>query len=396
VHQGERVPLDDPRVRVHVEDGRYFLQATDRRFDLITGEPPPPGIAGVETLYSREYFELIHDRLAEGGIVTYWLPFSDLTDVSGKSILAAFCAAFEDCSLWNGSGTHLMMVGTRDASGPVSEEQFVRQWQTPGVAAEMKDLGFETPEQLGALFIGDEGYVRRLVGDVAPLVDDRPKRIEAPPSSEEAQGRLYEDLADTDAARERFEQSALIRRLWPSRMIEASLPLFDVQDVVNAHMYGALLERPAAIEDVYRVLTRTQLATPVLWRLGSNGDIQRLLDGDAAAESDDPVMQFHRGVRLLSERRFLAAAAAFSDAAESSVPATTTSGGSVGDNAFALHVFALCMANQIDEAREVVRAPFDAFRQARGLTAGPVPDSALPPFWLWMKRTFGLDPAGRN
>jgi predicted membrane-bound spermidine synthase len=35
-------PLHDPRVRLHIEDGRYFLQTTDQRFDFITGEPPPP------------------------------------------------------------------------------------------------------------------------------------------------------------------------------------------------------------------------------------------------------------------------------------------------------------------------------------------------------------------
>ena len=63
---------------MHIEDGRYFLQTTDRQFDLITGEPPPPGIAGVENLYSREYFQLIHDRLADGGIVTCWLPLADV------------------------------------------------------------------------------------------------------------------------------------------------------------------------------------------------------------------------------------------------------------------------------------------------------------------------------
>ena len=39
---GRLHPLQDPRVRVHIEDGRQFLQATGRRFDLITGEPPPP------------------------------------------------------------------------------------------------------------------------------------------------------------------------------------------------------------------------------------------------------------------------------------------------------------------------------------------------------------------
>src|SRR5262245_12706708 len=41
-------PLRDPRMHIHIEDGRYFLQTTDRDFDLITGEPPPPGIDGVE------------------------------------------------------------------------------------------------------------------------------------------------------------------------------------------------------------------------------------------------------------------------------------------------------------------------------------------------------------
>jgi hypothetical protein len=43
-------PLHDPRVQVHVEDGRFFLQTTDRRFDLITGEPPPPKAHGIVNL----------------------------------------------------------------------------------------------------------------------------------------------------------------------------------------------------------------------------------------------------------------------------------------------------------------------------------------------------------
>lgn len=49
-------PLRDPRVQVHLEDGRFFLQTTDERFDLITGEPPPPRTPGTVNLYTREYF----------------------------------------------------------------------------------------------------------------------------------------------------------------------------------------------------------------------------------------------------------------------------------------------------------------------------------------------------
>ena len=46
---------------------------------------------------------------------------------------------------------------------------FRAQWSTPPIAAEMKQLGFERPEQLGALFLGDAAYVRSLVADASPL-----------------------------------------------------------------------------------------------------------------------------------------------------------------------------------------------------------------------------------
>ncbi len=64
-------PLRDPRVRIFIDDGRYHLQTSQERYDLITGEPPPPKNAGIVNLYTREYFELVHERLAEGGIHTY-------------------------------------------------------------------------------------------------------------------------------------------------------------------------------------------------------------------------------------------------------------------------------------------------------------------------------------
>jgi predicted membrane-bound spermidine synthase len=45
IYPPDRNPLHDERVHLHIEDGRQFLQATDQRFDLITGEPPPPTAA---------------------------------------------------------------------------------------------------------------------------------------------------------------------------------------------------------------------------------------------------------------------------------------------------------------------------------------------------------------
>jgi len=385
-------PLRDPRVRVHIEDGRYLLQTTRQRFDLITGEPPPPGIAGVEHLYSREYFTLMRERLAKGGMVTYWLPLSDLSDVSAGAILRAFCDAFADCSLWNGSGTHLMMVGTRDAAGGVSEQDFARQWQAPRVAAEMRRLGLEQPEQLGALFIGDADYVRSLAGGTAALTDDRPKLIEAPFSSPDAQQALLLSVTDTTAARTRFEKSALIARLWPATTRTASLSYFEAQDVINSHMYGNLLQRPNAIHEVHRLLTASPLSTAVEWRLGSNADIQQVLEAATPEELADPFLQFHLGIRLLSDRRYLAAAEAFGRAETMTERASASQTASTGDNAFALHMYALCMAGECDRAQALIREPWLQSLRDRGVTPESMANSPLPPFWTWMKETFGIDP----
>jgi predicted membrane-bound spermidine synthase len=385
-------PLRDPRIRVHIEDGRYLLQTTEQRFDLITGEPPPPGIAGVEHLYSREYFTLMRERLAEGGMVTYWLPLSDLSDVSAGAILRAFCDAFTDCSLWNGSGEHLMMVGTRDAPGGVSEQDFARQWRDPRVAAEMRRLGLEQPEQLGALFIGDADYVRSLTGGAAALTDDRPKLIDAPFSSPDAQQRLLLSVTDTTAARARFERSPFIARLWPAAMRTASLPYFEVQDAINSHMYGNLLQRPDAIHEVHRLLTATTLSTPVLWRLGSNSDIQQVLDTATPEELADSFLQFHSGIRLLSERRYAAAAEAFDRAETMTERVSAPRAVSTGDNAFALHMYALCMAGECGHAQALIREPWLQSLRDRGVKPESMASAPLPPFWTWMKETFGIDP----
>jgi spermidine synthase len=104
-------PLKDPRVTVHVEDGRFFLQTRSETWDIITGEPPPPEIPGVAGLYSREYFRLIRDRLSEGGIATYWLPIHDLSESASRSILKAWSEVFETCFLWRGANQDLMLTG---------------------------------------------------------------------------------------------------------------------------------------------------------------------------------------------------------------------------------------------------------------------------------------------
>ncbi len=366
-------PLRDPRVAVHIEDGRYYLEASERRYDLITGEPPPPNVRGVVNLYTREHFERVHRRLAPGGIATYWLPIQSLSDRATLSILRGFCDAFADCSLWHGMGGNLMMVGTRDATGPVDATHFAAQWQRPRVAAEMAGLGFEDPGQLGALFIGDAAWLERLTRNIPPLTDDFPKRVLATDNANERYPPLRERFWDVVAARERFTQSPLIARLWPAPWREAALDWFETQALINQFGNRFFVERDSPFPELHEVLTGSRLRAPALWMLGADADLGPVLDRVLARDPAHPEAHYFRGVHHLAAREWSAAAEVF---------AVAESAPNVARNAFRYRVYALCMAGRCEEAAASARARY----------VRVAPDQSLPPFWLWMRDTFSLDP----
>jgi predicted membrane-bound spermidine synthase len=297
-------PLDDPRVRVHVEDGRFFLLTTCERFDLITAEPPPPKNAGIVNLYTREHFQLMHDRLADGGVATYWLPVYQMEPSGSRAIAAAFCAAFPDCTLWTGAGEEWILAGTRELHGPVDEAAFTRQWRDPVQAQRLQEIGVDTPEQLGALFVADAAGIAEWTSGVAPLDDDHPLRL-----SSHYQGfgePSYPKLMDVTATRGRFEASRFVRDLWPPALRARTLAAFDGQAVVNEILMMPYSPGAAApgLETLEHVLAQTSLRAPVLWMTGSTSDGQRVADEVVAAGRRPPEVDELLGGRALADRDY--------------------------------------------------------------------------------------------
>jgi len=307
-------PLDDPRVAVHVEDGRFFLQATDRRFDLITGEPPPPKLAGIVNLYTLEYFELVRDRLEKGGIATYWLPVHALMVSDTLAILRAFCDVFLDCTLWTGSGRDWILVGSRGDGERVSLDRFAQQWRDPLVATELRALGLEQPGQVGALFLADADQIDRFTEGTEPLTDDFPKRL----SDRVASGR-YRTWMIPERTRPRFADSRILREHWPEGFVGAGLPWFDTQDDINRILgYDenmALREANAPeLPRVHELLEEGSLKTLPLWLLGSSVGLQRAAETAASTGRKSPEIDYHRGAGELVAGRWSDAALLFESA----------------------------------------------------------------------------------
>lgn len=350
VYSEQDNPLNDPRMRVHLEDGRYFLQTSDRRFDLITADPPPLLVGQTANLYTQEYFEAIYERLADGGFVTYWLPAGQLTDSTVRSILAGFCNAFEDCSLWAGCQYNWMMAGSRNARGGVTAEHFTRQWRDPAVAAKMAEVGFEVPEQLGATLIADATRLRELIGDAPPLEDNHPKRMSYRRPSQKDMDEYYGWMNPAITA-PLFERSPLTARLWPPELREATAGYFRYQEIANMLV---LPDNPYALNMIDTMLGSTPLRTAPLWLMGSSVARDRIVEKLRAAGQG---AEYHHylGARALVDGDYARAAFEFGQRPQE-----------FPEVAEALRVYALCKQGHAENAERAARD----FRSTFGKTVG--------------------------
>jgi predicted membrane-bound spermidine synthase len=297
-----RHPLRDPRVRTHVEDGRFFLQTTSRRYDLITGEPPPPKMAGVASLYTREYFGLVKDHLNPAGIATYWLPAYLLLEDEALAIIRAFCEAFEDCSLWSGFHRDWILVGSRGGIAPVTREQFSRLWTLERPGSELRRLGVDSPVELAALFMADADALRELTAGTAPLVDNHPRRIRSTLYTEPPRHALW--LMDAESGRRRLETSPWAGIL-PSSVVAQSGEAFRRRAILDRTLFPALRGADYNFwSDIAFVLRRTELVELPRWLLGSGTQAAAIAARRGASDpAFYPIAAEHLLIDALAHRR---------------------------------------------------------------------------------------------
>jgi len=104
----------DPNVRLHLEDGRNFLQLSPAHsFDVISIELSSVWFAGATNLYSLEFYEMAKSRLKAGGALQQWVQFHHTRPGELGVQIATLRAVFPYVSVWS-SGGQGMMVATND------------------------------------------------------------------------------------------------------------------------------------------------------------------------------------------------------------------------------------------------------------------------------------------
>ncbi|HKQ60405.1 MAG TPA: fused MFS/spermidine synthase [Candidatus Polarisedimenticolaceae bacterium] len=166
--------LADPRVHLHVEDGRHLLLASRRRWDVITLEPPPPRDSGVVSLYTREFYAACKERLAAGGVVAQWCPLHSQSAPEVQMAVRAFLDAFPHVVGFLAVNRDLILLGS-ERSLRIEPEQLAERMQPERVRASLETIGFRQPIDLLATALADRERLERWVGTAPGLTDDRPR-----------------------------------------------------------------------------------------------------------------------------------------------------------------------------------------------------------------------------
>jgi len=369
-------PLNDPRVTIHIEDGRQFLQVTDKRYDLITAEPPPPRAEGVANLYTQEYFQLLHDHLNDGGLATYWLPVNQLSETQQKAVVKAFCGVFNDCSLWSASGLEFMMVGSRGLTTAPTEAEFTRLWRVPKLQGELTTLGIERPEQLGLLVIADHTDLAAWTKGSLPLTDNFPMRLTTEGLGEpiaKIESSRWFKLLSSPVQKRRFE---VIARLWPERIQERMGRYRAVQRVINELLLFDDHTSSFLLDDLETVLMDTDVRFPIMFLLGSDDDVQRIVDTASGKGIVDSMMPYQLAVRSLADRDYKSAEHYFALSQTMPHPRREL------EDIYYIRIYLLSRMARNAEAKMLLREFINMIDQGRV--------SASPAFWEWVKRQRGL------
>jgi spermidine synthase/MFS family permease len=163
--------LEDHRVDKHVMDGRNFLLGTSHKYDLITFEPPPPGQADVVGLYTKEYYELVRNRLTPRGLVTQWIPIIQTGYTTNLSMIRTFVEVFPYVTLWTGAlnelivcaGVEPMELDTNALNRRISERS---------LHSELAEIGAGDAESVFAAYLGGKKWLEDLTRNVPAITDD--------------------------------------------------------------------------------------------------------------------------------------------------------------------------------------------------------------------------------
>lgn len=194
--------IQNPKVRVHLDDARHFLLTTHEKFDAITADPFDVWVKGSANLNTLEFYQEMKKHLNPGGVVTAWVAFYETDAASFKSELATFMQVFPYSmvfgNLSGGQGYDGVLVGSAEPI-TIDVSAIEARLQEPRYAPvlqSLRDVNYGSAVALFGTFAAHGSQLANYLAD-AQINRDRNLRLQylaGMAVNQYQQSQLYSDL----------------------------------------------------------------------------------------------------------------------------------------------------------------------------------------------------------
>ncbi len=146
----DRFPyLKVPRLSLYKDDGRNFLAATDKRYDVIVSEPSNPWITGVSDLFTVDHFQVTKKKLKPGGVYCQWVQLYELSPENIKTVYRTFASQFRYVLAFSAEelSSDTILVGSDQPLG-LDLEHVAAALRDPRVATELERAFIHSPHDV--------------------------------------------------------------------------------------------------------------------------------------------------------------------------------------------------------------------------------------------------------
>ncbi|HIG27713.1 MAG TPA: tetratricopeptide repeat protein, partial [Verrucomicrobiales bacterium] len=160
---------EHPKVRMVVNDARNHLIMTDRSYDVIISEPSNPWIAGVSSLFTREFFQIVKSRLKPDGLFCQWVQLYEMDEEDFQVILRSILTVFPHAELFRVYEDALILCSLEPLLFDLNKIQ--TRW-TDSVATDLARIKIEGPGDLLAYYRTETSILKEITGSGPINTDD--------------------------------------------------------------------------------------------------------------------------------------------------------------------------------------------------------------------------------
>jgi spermidine synthase len=165
--------LNNPKVNIVLQDGRNHLLTTQKQYDVITGEPPPPRTAFTVNLYTQDFYEQAKKRLKPGGIIAQWVPLHSQSASEVDMHFKTFLSVFPHAIAWMSVANEILLIGS-DQPIEIDFLKLRERLKEPAVKEALAAIHINSAASLLANIWFLEDEMHRLSEDQPIITDNRP------------------------------------------------------------------------------------------------------------------------------------------------------------------------------------------------------------------------------